>query len=247
MINVSRVFIISMYHINERNLKNYEVNVVLHKAWTTWKCPMSASSLTMGTLLCLHNRTFITFTEHCGNGVIHINLFVWIHSLIHNQTIYTKTVCLLGKKGFSKTSFHLRINGAEKRTETRRRWKNARRLPDICKNAKQMSGSLLAFFHPLDDLSLRVAVGVWFGTPVQTTFMRGLWRKLVLYISKHWAFVKAPVAVSDMENWIRLNSTPCHYTSAFSFGAHRSDEKRWEEDRQCKACASEAKATQCYE
>ena len=30
--------------------------------------------------------------------------------------------------------------------ETRQIWKNARRLPDICKNTQQMSCSLLAFF-----------------------------------------------------------------------------------------------------
>ena len=52
------------------------------------------------------------------------------------------------EKSLSKTSFHLRIDGAEKRLETRQRWKNARRLQDICESTQQMFGSLLAFFHP---------------------------------------------------------------------------------------------------
>ena len=38
-------------------------------------------------------------------------------------------------------------DGAEKRTETRHSWKNARRQPDICCVILQMSGSLLVFFH----------------------------------------------------------------------------------------------------
>ena len=50
-------------------------------------------------------------------------------------------------KSFSRASFHTTIDGADKRTEASQRWKNARRLPDICKNAKQMSGSLHAFFY----------------------------------------------------------------------------------------------------
>ena len=38
-------------------------------------------------------------------------------------------------------------DGPEKWTETRQKWKNARRLPYICCAVLQMSGNLLAFFH----------------------------------------------------------------------------------------------------
>ena len=51
------------------------------------------------------------------------------------------------EKSSSKSSLHLRIDGAEKRAGTRQRWKNARRLLNICKNTQQMSCSLFAFFH----------------------------------------------------------------------------------------------------
>ena len=41
------------------------------------------------------------------------------------------------QESFCKTSFHFRIDGAEKITETRQRSKNARRLPDISDGAKK--------------------------------------------------------------------------------------------------------------
>ena len=50
------------------------------------------------------------------------------------------------EKCLCKTSFQLRME-LKKRTETRQRWKNTKRLPNICKNTQQMSGSLPVFFH----------------------------------------------------------------------------------------------------
>ena len=50
---------------------------------------------------------------------------------------------LLREKVSLKLHFvHLRIDGAEKRTEIGQRWRNAKRLPDISKNTQQMSGSV---------------------------------------------------------------------------------------------------------
>ena len=51
------------------------------------------------------------------------------------------------RKSFCEPSFHLTINGALKRIETGQRWKNARKLPDICHVFLQMSGSHFAFFN----------------------------------------------------------------------------------------------------
>ena len=49
-------------------------------------------------------------------------------------------------KSFPKTSFYLRIE-PEKGTETRLRWSNARRQPDICCVFLQISSCLLALLH----------------------------------------------------------------------------------------------------
>ena len=48
-------------------------------------------------------------------------------------------------KSFRKTSLQLRM--ALKKDRTRQIWKNAKRLPDICKKYTADVGSLLAFFH----------------------------------------------------------------------------------------------------
>ena len=68
-------------------------------------------------------------------------MYMYILYLTYCEINYTREI------SFSKTPLHLRIDGAEKRTETRQGSKNARKLPDICKNTHQMSGSLVAFLH----------------------------------------------------------------------------------------------------
>ena len=64
---------------------------------------------------------------------------------ITNDIIAYITNLTIGKS-FSRTTFRLRMELKE-RTETRQRWNNARRLPDIWKSTRQMSGSVLAFLH----------------------------------------------------------------------------------------------------
>ena len=95
---------------------------------------------------------YLTFIQKYVFNVQYIEWggdFVFVISLLNHTLLTCWTWARVFKplhtreKSFCKTSFHLRVDGAEKGTETRQRWKSARRLPDICKNMQQMSGSLV--------------------------------------------------------------------------------------------------------
>ena len=84
---------------------------------------------------CFQNRTLEKQIQFMHEGRT-----IKIHFIIISQQYNTRIQLM-------KHTKHLVKDGVGKRTETRQRWKNVTRLPDIWKNTQLTLGNLLTFFH----------------------------------------------------------------------------------------------------
>ena len=131
----------------------------VHSCYTS-----STTTLIMSLLLCYMGITGgcyqymqdLTYINLCCPQVANHSL-VWEPTLLNLAAFFVTyqpspwtTVCyiyiILGENKFLQ-NFILVKYGPEKRTEIRQRWKNARRLPNICTHTQQMQSSPLVFFH----------------------------------------------------------------------------------------------------
>ena len=79
------------------------------------------------------------------NKCIHLAIGRWCRTL--PSTPPPKNRKETRAKSICKTSFQLSMHGPDKNTETRQKWKSARKLADISCAFLQTWGNLLAFFH----------------------------------------------------------------------------------------------------